>query len=207
LKQALASAYVKNQFEPSKSLTATNEGAGLLKILANSGGKQFCSFTARLRTSWSPREPGGTRRAISVRNCIYLFRSGAHLPDAGADFGTKRGVFAWTGDNLETERRIGGERLAKEIADLEASDEIRRYHIVAHSHGGNVVLHALRSLADDPKKLGAVVYLGTPVLCFPDRASWLNPSEVTCSFMPWVWLQALPGRCFSDYFCRLFHLR
>jgi hypothetical protein len=87
-----------------------------------------------------------------------------------------KNVFAWTGDNLEAERHIGGDSLAKEITNLEATHDISRYHIVAHSHGGNVVLHALRSLADDPKNLGAVIFLGTPVLLFSLRPSWLTRS-------------------------------
>src|SRR5262249_3278096 len=45
-----------------------------------------------------------------------------------------------------------------------------RYHIVAHSHGGNVVLGALESMPEDPKRLGAVVFLGTPVLQFSKRS-------------------------------------
>src|SRR5450631_1931552 len=89
--------------------------------------------------------------------------------------GTQK-VFAWTGHNLEAERRIGGDRLAKEITDRESITDIYRYHIVAHSHGGNVVLHALRSLTKDPKKLGAVIFLGTPVLCFSRLPSWLTRS-------------------------------
>lgn len=83
-------------------------------------------------------------------------------------------VFAWTGDNLERERRIGGEGLAKQIEDLEARRDIDRYHIIAHSHGGNVVLHALRALPNDPKKLGAVIFLGTPVLHFSRLPLWLD---------------------------------
>src|SRR5215471_2054056 len=75
-------------------------------------------------------------------------------------------VLAWTGDNLESERRFAGDRLAKAITNLETTTDIDRYHIVAHSHGGNVVLHALRSLAEGPKKLGAIIFLGTPVLSF-----------------------------------------
>jgi hypothetical protein len=75
--------------------------------------------------------------------------------------GIPTNVFAWTGDNLESERRIGGDSLAKEIMDLETNHDVSCYHIVAHSHGGNVVLHALRSLAVDPKKIGAVIFLGT----------------------------------------------
>jgi pimeloyl-ACP methyl ester carboxylesterase len=91
-------------------------------------------------------------------------------------------VFAWTGGNLESERHIGGDSLAKEILDLETNYDVSRYHIVAHSHGGNVVLHALRSLADDPKNLGAVIFLGTPVLLFSLRASWLTRSAVALLF-------------------------
>src|ERR1700730_6383962 len=94
-----------------------------------------------------------------------------------AHIGSPTNVFAWTGDNLESERRIAGEGLAKAITDLEASLGISRYHIVAHSHGGNVVLHALRSLADDPTKLGAVIFLGTPVLRFSRLPPWLNRSS------------------------------
>jgi hypothetical protein len=93
-----------------------------------------------------------------------------------AHIGTQKGDFAWTGDNLESQRRIGGDSLAKKITALETTGEVHRYHIVAHSHGGNVVLHALRSLTEDPKKLGAVIFLGTPVLCFSRRPAWLNRS-------------------------------
>ena len=46
-----------------------------------------------------------------------------------------------------------------------------RYHIVAHSHGGNVVLGALDALAENPRRLGAVVFLGTPVLKFSSASS------------------------------------
>jgi pimeloyl-ACP methyl ester carboxylesterase len=93
-----------------------------------------------------------------------------------AHIGGGTDVFAWTGDNLESERRIGGDTLAKEITNLETTTDIHRYHIVAHSHGGNVVLHALRSLPENPKKLGAVIFLGTPVLCFSRLPQWLNRS-------------------------------
>ena len=99
-----------------------------------------------------------------------------------ANISSPANLFAWTGDNLETERRIGGDRLAKEITNLEASHDISRYHIVAHSHGGNVVLHALRSLPVDPKNLGAVIFLGTPVLCFSRLPPWLNRSALAMLF-------------------------
>src|SRR5882724_874914 len=52
--------------------------------------------------------------------------------------GDKPPVFAWTGANRESERRMGSEALADLIPWLEGQN--RPYHIVAHSHGGNVVL-------------------------------------------------------------------
>ena len=88
-------------------------------------------------------------------------------------------VFAWTGSNLEIERRFAGDMLAKEIINLETTTDIDRYHIVAHSHGGNVVLNALHSLAESPKKLGAIIFLGTPVLSFPRLLPWLNRSGLS----------------------------
>lgn len=78
--------------------------------------------------------------------------------------------FAWTGLNTESARRIAGGALNHELTALEADPRIRRYHLVAHSHGGNVVAQALRQLASPPLKLGAVVYLGTPYLDFHHRA-------------------------------------
>src|SRR5262249_2111840 len=134
-----------------------------LKALANSRGKQFCLFTGRLQTRRSPREPGGSQKVNSVRNLhSYLLQLGSGAR-CWAHIGAQKNVFAWTGDNLESERLIGGNDLAKEITYLEARADISRYNIIAHSHGGNVVLHALRSLADDPRKLGAVIFLGAPV--------------------------------------------
>jgi hypothetical protein len=72
--------------------------------------------------------------------------------------------------------------------DLETNHDVSRYHIVAHSHGGNVVLHALRSLAVDPKNLGAVIYLGTPVLCFPRLPPWLNRSSAAMLIILMAWV-------------------
>ncbi len=111
----------------------------------------------------------------------YLLQKGSPAR-CWAQIGSQKNEFAWTGDNLESERRIGGNNLAKGITDLEASRDINRYHLVAHSHGGNVVLHALRSLADDPRKLGAVIFLGTPVLRCRRLPPWLSRSALAMLF-------------------------
>lgn len=51
-------------------------------------------------------------------------------------------LFRWSGENSERERRLGGLAFLKYIEELERRG--LRYHVLAHSHGGNVVLEALR---------------------------------------------------------------
>jgi len=80
--------------------------------------------------------------------------------------------FGWSGDNSEVERRRGAYDLAAYIRALQNDDRIGTIHIVAHSHGGNVVRRAMRYLNRPRGKLGAVVCLGTPFLHFQDRAAW-----------------------------------
>jgi hypothetical protein len=91
--------------------------------------------------------------------------------------GTQK-VFAWTGRNHEAERRIGGDRLAKEITDLESITDI--YHLPISYRcpfAWRQRCPARPSLAyQGSKKLGAVIFLGTPVLCFSRLPSWLNRS-------------------------------
>ena len=79
---------------------------------------------------------------------------------------SKKAPFAWTGANTEGARREGGRALAIELEQLEQDARVERYHVVAHSHGGNVLLNALRELPERPRKLGLVVFMGTPALWF-----------------------------------------
>lgn len=76
-------------------------------------------------------------------------------------------VFAWTGANRESDRLAAGHALADTLRWFERVSI--RYHLVAHSHGGNVVLRALKDLPQDPKNLGAVIFLGTPYLDFGEE--------------------------------------
>ena len=78
-------------------------------------------------------------------------------------------TFSWSGENSEVARRTGARALAEQLERLEKNPGVERYHLVAHSHGGNVVLRALRLLAKPPAKLGEVVCLGTPFLQFRDQ--------------------------------------
>ena len=88
-----------------------------------------------------------------------------------ANIGT---TFAWTGKNSELDRREAGRALAAQLTALEDDNGTERYHLIGHSHGGNVILNALCQLQRNPRKLGAVVFMGTPVLSFRHSES-LDP--------------------------------
>lgn len=99
--------------------------------------------------------------------------------------------FAWSGANLESERCKGGRALAEMITGLESDLHIHRYHLIAHSHGGNVLLNAMEELDEAPRKLGAVIMMGTPVLSISHRlslnSSWMNWLTLTAALAFGVW--------------------
>lgn len=76
--------------------------------------------------------------------------------------------FSWSGRNRHAERRRGGRSMAEALSVLAARSGATPAHplrvdIVAHSHGGNVVLEALRWLPANVAP-GVVVLLGTPLI-------------------------------------------
>lgn len=76
--------------------------------------------------------------------------------------------FAWSGRNRHADRRAAARKLAQSIDELAAAtgatqDDPLRVNLVAHSHGGNVALEALKHLGPTVE-LGRVVLLGTPLL-------------------------------------------
>ena len=78
--------------------------------------------------------------------------------------------FAWSGTNKHKDRIAGAAKLRSalgKLADrLDASEKNPLVvNVVAHSHGGNVVLEALRGLPDSIQ-VGRVVLLGTPLISF-----------------------------------------
>lgn len=88
----------------------------------------------------------------------------ARSPTANEAWG--RMPFAWTGENSERSRRIAGRALAAQLSALESDAAISHYHLLAHSHGGNVILNAIDELPRRPEKLRKVIFMGTPVLYF-----------------------------------------
>ena len=86
------------------------------------------------------------------------------------DQGYGYGDFSWSGANDHRARRGGAKTLAASINGLAVKlgateTEPLTLNVVAHSHGGNVFLEALRHL-DASVALGRCVMLGTPLISF-----------------------------------------
>ncbi len=79
--------------------------------------------------------------------------------------------YSWSGKNEETARQTASKSLGTYLQTLEQDTKISRFHIVAHSHGGNVVFEAVAGCGTQLKKLSKVVCLGTP---FISRRSQIN---------------------------------
>lgn len=80
-----------------------------------------------------------------------------------------------TGPNRESERRIAGRQLLKELLDLE--DKGTACHLVGHSHGGSVIWHALKESTHAGKQLSCLkswTTVATPFIEFGSDGSWLR---------------------------------
>ncbi|MEO1204709.1 MAG: hypothetical protein AAFV45_00100 [Pseudomonadota bacterium] len=77
-------------------------------------------------------------------------------------FDNREGRFKWSGADLHGPgRHVGGKQLARYLEAVTELDPDETIHIIAHSHGCNVVKQATRELAK-PVKLGRLVFLACP---------------------------------------------
>jgi hypothetical protein len=126
------------------------------------------------RTQWyQPTEDAGAADGfVSKLNAALQERGSsarcwAHCYKYRSIFSSVPGeIFSWSpGENNWIARTQAAFALADYVAKLQK--EGWRYHIVAHSHGGNVVVEALPLLIAEPvyrNLLGKIVTLGTPFL-------------------------------------------
>ena len=77
--------------------------------------------------------------------------------------------FSWSGANTHAARIAGGANLARFIRDGHAESPDARHVIIAHSHGGNVALYALRDPAAR-EVVSSIVTLATPFIHANPRA-------------------------------------
>lgn len=86
--------------------------------------------------------------------------------------------WSWDGENDHVQRLRAADRLAREFERIVDNDPEARLHVVAHSHGGNVLLKCLEGLrtgtegevSPAAQRLGKLVFLGAPFY----RRIWLR---------------------------------
>lgn len=136
------------------------------------------TFADRLETALTQRGLGGT----------------VWKPAREKDF--PYNAFSWSGENRHRERIKGGKTLAASINKLASALGANKkdpltVNLVAHSHGGNVVLEAIRQL-DDTVSIGRCVMLGTPLISFfPAFRLWRLCIGTSLLSLPAIMLLAL----------------
>ena len=106
--------------------------------------------------------------------------------------------FSWSGENTHRARIAGGRKLARALDDLagrlSATATSPLYvNLVAHSHGGNVALEALRHVGRTVR-VRRLACLGTPLISFrpalrlvrPISVSFLTLFVVMFAFLPFM---------------------
>ena len=83
-------------------------------------------------------------------------------------------AFSWSGENIHRDRVAGARKLAESLRQVAqqlgaSNGDPLLVNFVAHSHGGNVVLEALRRV-DSTVRPRRVVLLGTPLITY--RPAW-----------------------------------
>lgn len=94
----------------------------------------------------------------------------------------------WSGGNTIGARRDAAEKLRAQIVADPASAADTRHFLVAHSHGGNIALYALRDPAVRERITG-VATLATPFLIARRRDLGTQGLSLFCvGFLGWGWL-------------------
>lgn len=70
--------------------------------------------------------------------------------------------FNWDGDLSEISRKVAGKKLNEELLRLKEIYPNAKIHAFCHSHGGNVLLHALQSTIEN-YKIDEIYFFGTPI--------------------------------------------
>jgi pimeloyl-ACP methyl ester carboxylesterase len=91
--------------------------------------------------------------------------------------------FNWSGENSYQGRETASDELAKVLEALVSESEQSQVVVIAHSHGGNVAMRALKKMKET-RQIQALVTLGTPILRVQLK-NWAPPSVYAISL--WAW--------------------
>lgn len=103
-----------------------------------------------------------------------------------AKFGNDLAIrtFSWDGKNAFSSRHEAIHRLSNELDTVAAEKEFRDIYLVAHSHGGNIALHATSQMQHG-ERITALVSLGTPYLRVAPK-SWAPPALLAFGLSFWL---------------------
>lgn len=146
--------------------------------------------------------PAGHRASLAMAPWWWRWKQSTPVPQTG--------VFHWSGTNSESARRTAGRRLFEHIDRVisEPANKKRRYHIISHSHGGNVVWEALR-LAHEQKlkggekpyeladRLKSWVTVATPFMHY--AADWPRLTWYLIWFVSFLCVAWITGAWWSDF--------
>jgi hypothetical protein len=164
--------------------------------------------------TWAAPEPGNARWYQAIDGVPaaegFVGRLDAALEERGsparcwAHCSQGDQIFHWSGDNSWIARTHAASRLGDYVAKL--GNEGWRCHIVAHSHGGNVVVEALPQITATGA-LGTMVTLGTPFIdtMSPILRRARRQTRIINS-ISWIVFTAFPLLAFcilqlGDFFC------
>lgn len=84
-------------------------------------------------------------------------------------------AFEWSGDNSVTSRALAAQSLRSELQQALVETPLACHLVIAHSHGGNVAVHALASAHSwQNGRIHGLATMGTPFLHFRKRVSRLE---------------------------------
>lgn len=131
-----------------------------------------------------------TKLDLALQKRGSLARCWAHCSDQSP-------IFHWTGDNSWIARASAASTLSNYVAKLRNEGWI--CHVIAHSHGGNVVLDALGQLTTTANmswpRSGKIITLGTPfidtLLSSKSQYKALSASDDTRVLSGIIWLSVV----------------
>jgi hypothetical protein len=106
--------------------------------------------------------------------------------------------FTWSGENSHAARIKAGRELAGVLRENLARYPYIPHYVIAHSHGGNVALYALKFLSEQQLgRIAGVVTLGTPFIwCSMRDVTAIQETLIRCmKYGPLVWLASFIAAC------------
>jgi hypothetical protein len=93
-----------------------------------------------------------------------------HLSESGYEI-PRYGLFSWSGKNSAIDRTNAAVSLAEYVEYI--NEDGWRFHFVAHSHGGNILIEAFKNTNIDMVGAWSLVGLGVPIFFQESRVSGL----------------------------------